>query len=246
MNSENNCLVLGGTCDLALSLAPMLLATGIRPVMTWRSAAGRERIESHLVNWQGQYETTHLDLSNTASFDGFIPRIFDYLVDFAHGHYESFVSGADTERIGHYFAENIAARAVLLKHITRMMITRKQGRLVYVSSSAAERPAPGQGFYGAAKRASEALYQNCGLELGKRGITSVILRIGYVDAGRGRVFLQNRPEALRQIPVERPITAQEVGETVLFLLSHGARGINASVLTMDGGMSSGKMILGKL
>jgi len=245
-DSENNCLVLGGTCDLALSLAPMLMAKGIHPVMTWRNAAGRERIESHLTDWQGQYESVRLDLNDINSFDSLLPQPFDSLVDFAHGHYESFVSGADAERVSHYFMENIASRAVLLKHITRMMMVRKQGRLVYVSSSAAELPAPGQGFYGAAKRASEALYQNCGLELGKRGITTVVLRIGYTDAGRGRVFLQNRPEALKQVPVERPMTVQEIGETIIFLLSHGARGINASVLTMDGGLSAGKMILAKM
>jgi 3-oxoacyl-[acyl-carrier protein] reductase len=66
---------------------------------------------------------------------------FNYLVDFAHGNYESFVSSADVERIGHYFAENVTARAVFLKYITRMMVARKRGRLVYISSSAAERPA---------------------------------------------------------------------------------------------------------
>ena len=242
MNSANNCLVLGGTCDLALSLAPLLIAKGIRPVMTWRSAAGRERIESHLTDWHRQYETIRLDLSDTGSFANVIPQTFAALVDFAHGHYESFVAGADAEQISRYFAENITGRAVFLRQITRMMMTRKQGRLVYVSSSAAERPAPGQGFYSAAKRAGEALYQNCGLELGKRGVTSVILRIGYADAGRGRVFLQNRPEARQQIPMERPLTAREVGETILFLLSPAACGINASVLTMDGGLSAGKMI----
>ncbi|MDR2861566.1 MAG: SDR family oxidoreductase, partial [Syntrophobacterales bacterium] len=225
---ENSCLILGGTCELALSLAPMLMAEGIRPVMTWRNSAGQERIVSHLTNWQGQYETVHLDLSDSRSFTDIIPRAFDCLVDFAHGHYESLVSSADMERVGHYFAENVTARAVLLQYVTRMMLTRKKGRLVYVSSSAAERPAAGQGFYGAAKRASEALYQNCGLELGKRGITAAILRIGYVDAGRGRVFLREKPEAIKQIPVERPLTVQEVAEAILFLLSPGAYGINAS------------------
>ena len=239
---ENNCLVLGGACELALSLAPMLAAKGIHPVMTWRNSAGRERIESHLADLPGQYETMHLDLGDHRSFDDLASRPFAYLVDFAHSHYESFVSAADGEEISRYFAENIAARAVILKHVTRMMLTKKQGRLVYVSSSAVERPAPGQGFYAAAKAAAEALYRNCGLELGRRGITSVVLRAGYVDAGRGRAFLQDRPEAVKQIPVERPLTVQEVGETILFLLSPAACGINASVLTMDGGLSAGKKL----
>ena len=121
------------------------------------------------------------------------------------------------------------------------MLKKKRGRLVFVSSSAADRPNPGQGFYAASKLASEALYKNLGLELGGRGITTVTLRPGYVDAGRGKKYLQTRKEeVLRMVPIKRAITGAEVAETILFFLSDSAAGFNATEIALDGGLTAGK------
>jgi len=242
-SDEKRGLILGGTCELSLCLAPMLIAKGIEPVLTFRSEEGQRKIELHLASQEGHYETVRLDLNDKASIETLFPRIspsIDFLVDFAQGDYEALIAGADESRIYDYFIENVAARAVFLKHVTRAMLGRRRGRLVYVSSSAAERPAPGQGFYSAAKLASEALYRNCGLELAGKGISSVILRAGYIEAGRGRIFLETRPDAVKQVPIGRALTGAEVAETILFLLGPAAVGINATVLTMDGGLSAGK------
>lgn len=228
---------------MALCLAPMLITKGIVPVLTFRNGEGQRKIASHLASSEGRYEVVRLDLNDPASIEAIFfgtSSSFDFLVDFAQGDYESFIAGADESRIYSYFMENVAARAVVLKHVARAMLGRRRGRLIYVSSSAAERPAPGQGFYGAAKLASEALYRNCGLELAGKGITSVILRAGYVEAGRGRAFLETRPGAVKQVPIGRALTAEEIGEAILFLLSPAAVGINATVLTMDGGLCAGK------
>ena len=243
-DDEKKGLILGGTCELALCLAPMLIAKEIVPVLTFRSEEGQRKIEEKLAPYAGHYETARLDLNDTASIEAFFSRTSsscDFLVDFAQSDYEAFIAGADESRIYSYFMENVAARAVFLKHVTRAMLGRRRGRLVYVSSSAAERPAPGQGFYSAAKLASEALYRNCGLEMAGKGITSVILRVGYVEAGRGRIFLETRPDAVNQVPIGRALKAGEVAETILFLLGPAAVGINATVLTMDGGLCAGKI-----
>jgi len=121
------------------------------------------------------------------------------------------------------------------------MLVNKRGRLIYVSSSAASKPNPGQGFYAAAKLASEALYRNLGLELGGRGITTVTLRPGYIGEGRGRVFLETFGEkALGKVPMNRALTAEDVSETILFYLSDSASGFNATEISIDGGLTAGK------
>ncbi|MBN1547994.1 MAG: SDR family oxidoreductase [Syntrophaceae bacterium] len=236
-------LILGGTCELALYLARVLIEKGAVPVLTWRSDDGLQRITNALDVYNERFETTRLDLSDAASIQEVFARSdsrFDFLVDFAQGDYEALIASSDESRFCTYFTENVAARAVVLKHICRQMLAWKQGRLVFVSSSAAGRPAPGQGFYSAAKLASEALYRNCGLELAAKGITAVILRAGYIDAGRGRAFLAANPETVRQVPLNRFLTTEEVAETILFLLSPAATGINATTVTMDGGLTAGK------
>jgi 3-oxoacyl-[acyl-carrier protein] reductase len=111
---------------------------------------------------------------------------------------------------------------------------------VLVSSAAAGRPNPGQGFYAAVKRSAEALYRNLGIELGGRGVTTVTLRLGYVDAGRGHTYLSAMPDALAGVPTGRAITAGEVADTLIFLLSNNAWSFNATELTLDGGLTSAK------
>ncbi len=240
-------LILGGTCELALALAPGLIEKGFFPVLTWRDPEGREKIDVSLVDYSGRYETVRFNLGDPLSLETLFSKDpgFDFLVDFAQGDYETLIAAADEDRIRVYFSENVASRAILLKRVARGMLRLKRGRLIYVSSSAAERPAPGQGVYAAAKIAAEALYRNCGLELAGKGITSVILRAGYVQAGRGRAFLETNPEIIRQVPLQRALEAEEVTETILFLLSPVAVGINATILTLDGGLSAGKTGIAK-
>ncbi|MGZ6221107.1 MAG: SDR family NAD(P)-dependent oxidoreductase, partial [Syntrophales bacterium] len=121
------------------------------------------------------------------------------------------------------------------------MLKKRKGRLVFIYSAAAARPNPRQGFYAAAKLASEALYRKMGLELGERGVTSVILRPGYVEAGRGRIYLQQQErKILEVVPIKRALTSDEIAQTILFLLSDSATGINATEIPMDGGLTSGK------
>ena len=121
------------------------------------------------------------------------------------------------------------------------MLSRRRGRMVYVSSTAAGRPNPGQGFYAAAKLACEALYRNLGIEMAAKGITTVIVRPGYVDSGRGERFIANLDEPRKgQWPAGWVLTAEQVAGQIVYLLSEQAQGLNATALTLDGGMTAGK------
>lgn len=237
-------LVLGGTCDLALTLAGYMVEAGLLPVLTYRDEEGSRRITEALKASSGRYRTVFFDLSDRFSVDVLFSAIGDdlsYVVDLAQGDLEGFVASADRDAVARYFSENISVRADIIKKAGRVMLAKKSGRFVFVSSAAALRSNPGQGFYAAAKLASEALYRNTGIELGRRGITAVTLRPGYIGAGRGRTFLEKHEQGISdRIPTGRALTKEEVAETILFLLSDSAAGINATEILMDGGMSAAK------
>jgi 3-oxoacyl-[acyl-carrier protein] reductase len=236
-------LLLGGTCDLAISLAELLIAEGLYPILTCRSEEGKQHVANSLQDRTGQYETAHLDLAEPGSIDSLFIQIgngLDYLVDFAQGDFESLIGSANPESIDRYFSENISFRAEILRMAARNMLQKKRGRLIYVSSAAASRPNPGQGFYAAAKLASEALYRNLGIELANRGITTVTLRPGYVAAGRGAKYIQANEDVSGRVPLGRVLTCEEVAETIVFFLSDNAGGFNATEICMDGGLTAGK------
>jgi len=242
--SGNRALVLGGTCDLALALAGSMIERNLFPILTYRDEKGLSTISNAMQSFEGKYEAYYLNFSDRSSLGLLFTYIgdgLDCLIDFAQGNYESLVASADEDTVYRYFTENISFRAEVLKAAGRIMIKKRRGRLIFISSTAALRPNPGQGFYAAAKLASEALYRNMGLELGERGVTAVILRPGYVDAGRGSVYLQGSgKKAIDMVPIKRAISREEIVQTILFLLSDGAAGINATEISLDGGLSAKK------
>lgn len=242
--SGKRLLILGGSCDLALRLAEASISEGLFPVPTWRSEEGKQRMETQLRSLSGKYETAFFELGNHESLDSLFDSVgddLDYLVDFAQGDLESLIGSANPEDIQRYFSENISFRAEVLKRAARIMLKKRRGRMIFISSSAACRPNPGQGFYAAAKLASEALYRNLGLELGSRGITTMSLRPGYIDSGRGKKYLEaHRLEAMKLVPTGKPLSREGVAEAILFFLSDSGSGFNATEVSMDGGLTAGK------
>lgn len=242
--SGNRTLLLGGSCELALTLAASMIESSLFPILTYRNDKGLTSIGNALHHSEGRYAAYYLNFGDRESLNSLFSSIgndLDFLVDFAQGDYEDLIAQADEDRVYRYFSENISFRAEVLKIAGRVMLKKRKGRLVFISSTAAQRPNPGQGFYAAAKLASEALYRNMGLELGGRGVTTVILRPGYIDAGRGKVYVQEQEKKVfEKVPIKRAITKHEIADTILFLLSESAVGINATDIIIDGGLTHRK------
>ncbi len=247
--SGKKALITGGSCEIALDLAKLLIKASITPVLTYRNEEGKKTIEKALSDYPERYCSFLLDFSNPdtlANIDINLNDNIDFLVDFAQGNFESLIASANDEKSESFLSESISFRARMLKIITRIMMKHKvmkhkAGRLIFISSTAAKMPNRGQGFYSAVKLAGEALYKNIGLELGSKGITTISIRPGYIKAGRGEKYLlNNENEVLKKIPVRKALTSPDVAETIMFFLSDSARGFNATEIVMDGGLTSGK------
>ncbi len=242
--SGNRVLILGGSSDLAITLAELMIKSDLFPILTYRNDEGERYISEALQPFAGKYNSHYLDFSDRDSVDSLFHQIgndIDFLVDFVQGDLESLIASADEDSIYRYFTENVSFRAEILKRAGRAMLKKKRGKLVFISSTAADKPNPGQGFYASAKLASEALYRNLGIELGRHGITTVSLRPGYIDAGRGKAFIKARQkEVMKKVPIKRALTGQEVAETILFFLSDSSKGFNATEICIDGGLTAGK------
>ncbi len=213
-------LITGGSCEIARQLAPRLAACGIEPIL-----ASRE---------------TGFDLAEPASIQELIGSLtrLDYLIDLAHGDYQSLMASADMDQVRSYMDANISGRLLLIREASRLMLKNRFGRMLHLSSTAAALPNAGQGFYSASKLASEAAYRSVGIELGGRGITTVSLRAGYIETGRAMDYLTE--ELKRRIPTGKILSVDEICECCLFLISDAALNINSTAITFDGGLSATK------
>jgi len=229
-----NLLILGGSSALGLELAIKAGERGLLPLVGYRDEESLEKISAKL--YCQRYEAVWIDLEKEESWKDICEDYqIDYLVDFAHTDLESLITSSSEKSVSEYFQLNVASRTTLLKDVTKNMIKNRAGRLVYVSSTAASRSNKGQGFYSSAKLAIESIYRSLGIELISKGISSVSVRPGYLNRGRGEEFLKNN-----KIDESFITSPEDLAETILFLLSDAAHMINATEICMDGGMNAQK------
>lgn len=228
-------LLLGGSCDLGRTLIPMLAAEGLEVWATAASAHGLARLSALLPPERilcVRLEEAHSVAALTEN-----PLPVDYLVDLAHLRQdETLLLSQDPTTAHTTWMAMGAHRQHLLCALGRSMLARHFGRMLYVSSTAAATPAPGQGLYSALKRAAEGMYQSIGVELAGRGVTTVILRLGLTQAGRGTAFLQRHP----QLPWVSP---ENAAACMVFLLSDRGLCICSTTITMDAGLLARKYSL---
>ncbi len=230
-------LVTGGGSELGIRLAQALHAENAVTLSVCRSAESLHRCrEAGLVALP--FDEPETLPERCRALLGETPA---HLADLMHSRFESLLAAPAPEAIMTWAAEDIGLRARLVRAVSRAMLAQRFGRCVFVSSSAAECPAPGQGYYAAAKLAGEALYRSLAVELSGRGVTAASLRLSWMDTGRGRDFLEHRQEAAAcRMPLGRLIRMDEATDALLFLLSASTAAANGTALTLDGGLSATK------
>lgn len=240
-------LITGGNSGLGIALTLALRQAGATTISVCRSAEGLALcsaeglpclpLESSVQNSSPLDSPENLP-ERCKQLCGQEPA---YLVDLMHSRFESLIAAATPTAISTWATDDIALRARLLRAVGCAMLARRFGRCLFVSSSAAECPAQGQGYYAAAKLAGEALYRSLACELSGRGVTACSLRLGWLEAGRGHLFLEkHRKAAQKRIPTQRLVSVAEAVQSMLFLLSPAATSINATVISMDGGLGAYK------
>lgn len=236
-------LLLGGGCTLGLAVAAALRAEGAVVLAVCGSEAGRRACAGADIPVEPLGEAESLP-QRCAERLGALPG---HLLDLRHSRREHLLAGMSPAEIEAWASEDIALRARILRAVTRAMLIRRSGRCVFVSSSAASRPSPGQGWYAAAKLAGEALFRSAGTELAGRGITACSARLSWLDVGRGRDFLADGKAARRvasAMPSGRLLRLEEAVGPLIFLLSCEASGINACTVDIDGGLGAVKQMEG--
>jgi 3-oxoacyl-[acyl-carrier protein] reductase len=114
---------------------------------------------------------------------------------------------------------------------------RDGGRIVLVSSTAAQRGEPFHADYAATKGAMLALVKGLCVELGPRGITVNAVAPGWVDTEMAEPALRGgEAERIRRgIPIGRIATAGDVAGPIVFLCSELGRHVTGEVLDVNGG-----------
>lgn len=133
---------------------------------------------------------------------------------------------------------NLSSAYWLGQAVGRLMVERRYGRMVFVSSVSGLLAHPHHAPYAAAKGGMNQMLRVMAREWAPHGVTVNAVAPGYVETDLTKTYLDkdNNRESLESlVPAERLGQPEEVADAVTFLASDRAGFITGQVLYVDGG-----------
>jgi 3-oxoacyl-[acyl-carrier protein] reductase len=230
-------LVTGGNRGIGLAIATAFAAQGDRVAVTHRSPA---------VELPDGLLAVPCDVTDTAAVDAAFAE-----VEAEHGPVQVLVSNAgitddgllmrmSEESFTRVIDANLTAAYRVAKRASRGMLKARAGRMIFVSSVVGLMGSAGQVNYAASKAGLVGLARSVARELGSRSITANVVAPGFVDTDMTRALPDaRRAEILRQVPLGRYATVEEVAAAVTWLGSDAAGYVTGAIIPVDGGLGMG-------
>jgi 3-oxoacyl-[acyl-carrier protein] reductase len=135
---------------------------------------------------------------------------------------------------------NLTAAYLCIQQVIGSMLKQRWGRIINITSVFGQMGQAGQANYAASKAGLIGLTMAIAREVGSRNITCNAVAPGFIEtamtAGLGDDFKQN---AVKQIPLGRVGSPEDVANAVAFLASDESSYITGHVLNVNGGMLMG-------
>jgi len=235
-------LITGASRGIGAATAVLLGSAGCRVWLHYRSREQAGRLVARAITANGGPEPILIsfDLAQRQDVSAAMRSVLDQM-----GAPDAVVLNAGIARSGlfaftedaewdHVMNTNVGGFVGVARPMVKAMIRERRGRIVLLSSVAAQRGNPGQVLYAASKGALTAAARSLALELAPRGITVNVVAPGLIETE----MLEGTPigELLPMIPLGRVGQPIEVAHVIQYLCSDEAAYVTGQVIGVNGGM----------
>ena len=235
--------VTGGSRGIGRALVESFAAEGAKVIFTYsQAAAAANEIAAQLRDAGAEVAAYQLDVRDQKACDGLVD-----LIEKEHGRLDVLVNNAGIIRDGLLLAmepadwqavidTNLTGLYNCIKPASRVMMRRRQGAIVNISSVAAARPGKGHCNYVASKGGLEAMTKALAMELGSRKIRVNAVAPGVIETEMSEEVRRLGGDLiLDRIPLKRFGQAADIAAATLFLASSEAAYVTGAILHVDGG-----------
>ena len=135
---------------------------------------------------------------------------------------------------------NLTSAYLCIQQVITSMLKQKWGRIINITSVFGQMGQAGQANYAASKAGLIGLTMAIAREVGSRSITCNAVAPGFIETAMTATLSEEfKQNAVKQIPLGRVGTPDDVASAVAFLASDEASYITGHVLSVNGGMLMG-------
>ncbi|MDH4367825.1 MAG: 3-oxoacyl-ACP reductase FabG [Dehalococcoidia bacterium] len=237
-------IITGGTRGIGRAIAESFLEAGAKVIVTYSTnEAATAQLKQDNSQFADNIDIQKLDVSRYEEAEKF----FKY-VDTKYGGFEVLVNNAGIRKDSvlammkqsdwhDVLNVNLTGIFYMCKFAVKILMRKRYGRIVNISSVMERYAFEGQANYAASKAGLTALTKSLSKELATRGITVNCVSPGFIDTE----LIRDLPDKLREtylarIPARRFGSPAEVAACVLFLASREASYVTGSTLEVSGGL----------
>ncbi|MDI9935278.1 SDR family NAD(P)-dependent oxidoreductase [Rhodococcus opacus] len=236
-------IVTGAGSGIGAACAEVLADAGHHIIVADRDVSSAEKVASALNARSYSAEAQHIDIGDNDS----IQTAFDAIAT-KHGRCDILVNNAGISQVHDIlsFPDDVWEKTINInltgafrcsQRAAKMMVERRWGRIVNISSISGIRAGVGRTAYGSAKAGVDALTRQFAVELGDAGITANAVAPGPIETPLAHITHseETRKSYYRHIPLRRYGNPEEIAFAVGFLASEQAGYITGHTLPVDGG-----------
>ena len=240
-------LVTGASRGIGAATARVLAEQGFRVVVNYRSSAQQAaEVVDAVTAAGGEAIAVRADVTEADDVTALVGKAetrwggVDVLVHNALIPFDV-TSFADMtwEQLGGKVDRELRAAFLVTKAVVPGMVSRKYGRLIYLSTGLSRRPREGMIALGTAKAALDQFVRYVALELAPNGITANLVAPATVD--ETRVTGQLTTDQVRHLgatnPMGRLVRPDEVARTIAFLAGEASGFTTGHYLPVNGGLA---------
>jgi 3-oxoacyl-[acyl-carrier protein] reductase len=242
-------LVTGGSRGIGRAIVQALAREGAKVAFVYKgSQQAAEELQKELAASGGTVKALQGDVSDPKTAATVVGQV---LADW--GRVDILVNNAGVIRDGLFVRMDAASwKAVLDTNLDgtfyfcravseQMALKQRSGRIINISSVAAEHVNAGQANYAASKGAVNAFTRALAVELGSRTVTVNAVAPGFIETDMSEAVRNKAGDfiAKKLIPLRRLGQPEDIAGVVVFLAGPAGAYLTGQVLTVDGGLSLG-------